>query len=850
MSVTTWKRFVLVVASAALAACGANASTTDDLIHSTELSESSAPANMLDASVGDTDPSLTTPSVIDGMLQQFAVETWREIGQYVPPSKLRQLTRASRAFEHVLCPQGASEAISHASSRGLYRNVGMPCLPPGGPTSRVATFMGGGKSLVSLFESPDGVELEISDVKTGEVLRTVAAQIVSTTDVGLQIPTTPFNIDTPLQLNADSLVVSNDATTAAILSETEPVVAVIDLTTGRTHLLIGRSESSIAFHPTDRRFVTAGADGAIRIYEQGDDGISLRRTIQAHNAEVTTAAFSTDNGVISGSIDGTIVIWDVPSGIERGRVPPRVTDNVAIGIGSLALTRGGTRLAVGYVDDSIHVFDIKDQRPIRTFSSKGSRLGYGGSYFEERSPSITSNRVPRNRAPRLAFSGNGERLLVASRGWLQTWDIREGDTPLAEVDVGQSWIRSVEYSRDMKHVIVCGRACVMFEVAPLAHERDGCPNPIEWYHHGTSETRSLRVPDAAQSIEPLKRYQFANDLSSVFTLAFSHDSRHLASVFGNSLVLVDAKSGAKIYSEPFALAERDVPTAIGFSRDGVEISVQTRTKLLGFETASGASIRNCPLGCNGFTDGDPRLRTFALHPNARCSVGYDSLGALLGVHECQSGQRVRSVAGVGKSCRHVAISPDGLFVASTGGFISFHCNEVAVVDSRGPRPPSYLCTPATSRARLAEFSRRTNHVAVGYDDGALRIWNPHPREGIGICGEWGRSFDFDTEAGIAEFTFDSAITALAYSPDESLLAVGTEAGTLLVLNLNTGTILFEESLPSYFHSPLASRASTRNSAGHPPAGIVSIAFSPDGTQLACGSERQVVVVPVASFNKR
>ena len=70
----------------------------------------------------------------------------------------------------------------------------------------------------------------------------------------------------------------------------------------------GKGVSGIAFSPDSSLLATAGADGALRLW-QAEDG-RLLRTFRGHEGGLTDVAFSPDGDLLASSgFDGTVRLW-------------------------------------------------------------------------------------------------------------------------------------------------------------------------------------------------------------------------------------------------------------------------------------------------------------------------------------------------------------------------------------------------------------------------------------------------------------------------------------------------------------------------------------------------------------
>ncbi len=154
------------------------------------------------------------------------------------------------------------------------------------------------------------------------------------------------------------------------------------------------------------RLVTAGVDGAVRVWERGEEVGALTGV---HKGAVTTAAWSPDGArVATGGTDGLVTIWEAP----RGRV--QVLEHHKGPVLCLAWSPDGTLLVSGGEDREVCLW------------SAGEEGGKDGGVRALVGPGAV-------RA--LAFLPDGKRLVSAhdSRA-LMLWDVAKA-LPLGQADL-------------------------------------------------------------------------------------------------------------------------------------------------------------------------------------------------------------------------------------------------------------------------------------------------------------------------------------------------------------------------------------------------------------------------------
>jgi WD40 repeat protein len=129
---------------------------------------------------------------------------------------------------------------------------------------------------------------------------------------------------------------------------------------------------SIEFSPDGTLLLTAGADGAVRLWEPGT-GTEVR-SLTGHLGPVNAAHFSPDGTtVVTGGSDGTVRLWDTATGAEA-----LIMRTAGPSVGSLAFSSDGTRLAVIDADRRVQMYaidlddllNLADQRLTRSLTDE------------------------------------------------------------------------------------------------------------------------------------------------------------------------------------------------------------------------------------------------------------------------------------------------------------------------------------------------------------------------------------------------------------------------------------------------------------------------------------------------
>jgi WD40 repeat protein len=152
-------------------------------------------------------------------------------------------------------------------------------------------------------------------------------------------------------------------------------------------------------------------------------------TLSGHDHTVWSVALSRDGArALSGSLDKTVRLWDLPRGKQLKKLEGH-TDTVL----AVAFTPDGRRAVSGSTDKTLRLWDLDTGETIRVFT--GSE-GYVQS---------------------LAISPDGQRILSAGQDkLLRLWDAGTGrEIRKLEGHTGQVW--HVAFSRDGRQAISCGQ---------------------------------------------------------------------------------------------------------------------------------------------------------------------------------------------------------------------------------------------------------------------------------------------------------------------------------------------------------------------------------------------------------
>ena len=540
--------------------------------------------------------------------------------------------------------------------------------------------------------------------------------------------------------------------------------------------------------------------------------LSLRATLSGHRQGVTGLAFSRDGKTLaSGSMDGSVRLWDVERGAEV-----RAVGGKAGQFTSVALSPDGKTLAAGMAADGLvrlweaasgderstltgykqwlwSVAFSPDGKTLATADADGVKLRSVGSGegADGVRPGIAPGVIPPSIS--LAFSPDGKALASGSVDQSVTlWDVASGK--LSRTLQGHSdWVGGVAFSPDgvsiasvsWDHSVrlwdVNREASRHFAACGQGADRDASPPPIgiAFSPDGKllasacgEETVRVWAVASGEQLATLSGHNLAVD-----SIAFSPDGRFLASASLDSTIRLWAVTGAG------AAVANPTPAPGAISLANVDDLV-----------ARGAFV-----GHSG------AVRSVAFFPNGQL-LASGSADKTVKLWDVAGGKELRTVE-LGSGVNSLAFSPDGkLLVAGVEGGPVYLVN---VADG------AIVRTLAGHKGAVGSvaFSVDGKIVASGSPasaDNSARLWDVSDGREL-------RSFSGQITLGLPTGVF-----SVALSSDGSLLAVGNGDFTATLWDVDSGK-------------------EVRTLVSQSPAGpLLGLAFSPGGKTMVSGSQGPAV----------
>lgn len=556
-----------------------------------------------------------------------------------------------------------------------------------------------------------------------------------------------------------------------------------DLQAGPTLKGHGAAVWQAAWSPDSERLVTVSSDGTLRIWNRRD-GAQLVQVDQIGRGMASVVWRANGEQIITSSwkvapergVYGLLQWWDAHSGKLLRSIEHAVKPLVVA-----ALSHDDKLLAVGDWDDNVALFDADSGALLRTLTP----------------PPDDQYKAVQH----LAFSPDDQQLAVTGKdGVLRVWDVTDGRLRSAHFQQSEGerqWLNAVLWTPG-KHLITGGGDQTLRRWS-LAQSG----STAIWHAH-TAPVNALAVNgdqlysgDAAGHIH---RWSLAKRSAetpwalgeSQFGLAYSPDSRQLAVTgWKGGLQILDAANGKTLR----AIAAHGISgVRVDWSRDGKLLASTGNDGAVRLWQAGDLSAAGELLKLPG-----GRSNGVAFLPDSRHLAAASGAGAI-SLWQLDAAARA--------SARHTASPPAATHTwrigASTAQDLIWQ-DACRCLLAPGHDGVSWLLpvtdvqnlvasAPVALRSSSAA-SAAAAHAALIYTahaDGYLRVWS--------VTGELQRELLLSGDR----------LSSLSISPDGKRIAVGTEQGSVLLIDRDSLQLLIKPKLDS---------------------GVWLLRFTPDGSQL-------------------
>ena len=583
----------------------------------------------------------------------------------------------------------------------------------------------------------------------------------------------------------------------------------------RQQALLGTfsTDQTVAALSPDGKTIAVGSGKVVQLYEV-ETGNSLRR-IEGWPGLVGLL-FSPDGKTLAGrTSDAGASLWDVEAGKERHRIKaPPLPDRARVPV---AAVRNGGAPGMTFTPDGKALVVV-------TAEVKDGMVGSTVKFWDVASgEQVRDLKGPLGSVSAVAIAPNGKTLVYCAGNMVRAFETEAGGA-LYEIRLSAP-LAGMTFSPDGKMLALAGR-----DRQARVHD---AANGKELYALGEPF-----APIATGAV-PVALAGAIGAAPELRTLAFSPDSKRIATAAGGTVRMWSAATGKEIplsdgHQGPLAavVLSADGKTAVSRANDGTvrRWDAVTGKVLTGFRLPQGpaafsADGRSVAVGGGNGTihildtaDGKERFQ-FKGHPRGAAALAFSPDGALLAergadgvirLYDPAKGEQVRPLAvqadNTGSTTGVLVVAASGRITGGAGAGLAFSPDGrllASAGSSSGVFPPGATAVTLT-RGRSPGAAITLHDVATGK---ALR--------------------KVETPQAVASF---------AFSPDGRVLATENADGSVGLWEVASGRERAHlGGRPAPPPAPAATPALVRAVGGFPgsaePAGPTTLAFSPDGRLL-------------------
>ena len=533
--------------------------------------------------------------------------------------------------------------------------------------------------------------------------------------------------------------------------------------------------TSVAFSPVSP-LLAIGRGRHVELVD-ADTGKTLR-LLGGNIGQVNDVAFSPDGSLTAAaSADKTAWVWETDTGVHRSTLIGHEEQ-----VGAVAFSPDGSLIATASDDSTARTWDTLTGRHLTTFNGHDDWV---------RS---------------VAFSPDGSLIATASRdGTARTWDSATG-TRRVTFRGHKDWVRRVTFSPDGSLLATASRDSNgrLWDVASggrrtVLDDHITGLNSITFSPDGSlivtaAGDNTARVWDTATTTTTciLKGHK-----DWVRDVAFSFDGTLLATASRDDSVLIwDTATWTR--RATLSVASRAPVSDVAFSPDGSRVA-----------TASDDGTARIWSVAKG---GGPVARPLTRHTGPTTAVAFSPDGTLVAtasedrtarLWDAASGRHLTVLKGHSGAVRDIKFSPDGTLVATASGDCTARLWDTATGRLRDTLPGH------SGQVNAVAFAPDGRLLATASEDTTARIWDLTEGRQRAAFFRWAPPVRSTLSHGL------EVVTAIAFSPDGSLIATGLGDSTARIWETVDRTVV---------------RRLTQHSAP-----VTAVMFAPDNSLLATAS---------------
>ncbi|WP_437747130.1 PQQ-binding-like beta-propeller repeat protein [Sorangium sp. So ce1504] len=508
--------------------------------------------------------------------------------------------------------------------------------------------------------------------------------------------------------------------------------------TGEERSLFGHSDrvNACAISPDGQRIVSGSSDGTLKVWDLPTG--KLLSTLEGHAKEIRCCDISPDGQrIVSGSGDAMLKVWDLSTGQLLSTLHGH-----AYGVNGCAIAPDGQRVVSASSDRTLKIWDLATGNLLSTLEGHS------------------------NRVKSCAVSPDGRRIVSASNDrTLKIWDLATGNL-LSTVEARSGSVNACAISPDGRRIVSTfgDRTLKVWDLATreLLSTLEGHPNRINSCAISpdgqrivsASDDRTLKIWDLAtgELLSTLEGH--SNRINSC---VISPEGRRIISASSDRTLKIWDLAAGKILS-PLQGHSRSVNACV-FSSDGQRIvSASSDRTLKIWDLATGELLSTLEGHSN-------RVRSCAISPDDQRVVSASS-DRTLKIWDLATGKILSTLEGHASRVKSCAVSPDGRCVVSASSGKTLKIWDLAtgklLFTLEGHSGSINACAVSPDGQRIISAS----------DDRTLKVW------------------DLATGKLLSTLEGHSGwVNACAISPDGRRIVSASEDRTLKVWGLATGKLL-------------------------------------------------------------